>query len=118
MSYKPFSEKVIALTGGASGIGLATAHLLASRGAKLSLADVNGEALEKAAEDIKQKHSAEVHTKVVDVRKEQDVKEWVDEIVGKFGRLDGAANLAGVIGKLGCRSFCVQFQFRSPLTAM
>jgi NAD(P)-dependent dehydrogenase (short-subunit alcohol dehydrogenase family) len=39
--------KVIAITGAASGIGLALAHLAASQGAKLALADVQAEALEK-----------------------------------------------------------------------
>jgi NAD(P)-dependent dehydrogenase (short-subunit alcohol dehydrogenase family) len=93
-----FTNKTILITGGASGIGLATAHLLASRGATLSLADVNGEALQKAAASIKEKHNSEVHTQVVDVRKEEDVKAWVDSVVEKYGAVDGAANLAGVIG--------------------
>ncbi|KAF2658610.1 NAD(P)-binding protein [Lophiostoma macrostomum CBS 122681] len=96
-----FSNKTIALTGSASGIGLATAHLLASRGASLSLADVNGEALERAAKDIQEKHSVEVHTAVVDVRKEGEVRDWVESIVERYGGLDGAANLAGVIDAPG-----------------
>lgn len=93
-----FEGKILALTGGASGIGLATAHLLASRGATLSLADVNGEALQKAAADIKEKHKADVHTFILDVRKPEQVEAWIKEVVGKYEKLDGAANLAGVIG--------------------
>ena len=47
--------KVIALTGGASGIGLATAKLLAQRGAILSLADINGKQLEAAAKSLERR---------------------------------------------------------------
>ncbi|KAH8650069.1 ABA4 protein [Xylariales sp. PMI_506] len=94
-----FSGKVIALTGAASGIGLATAHLLASRGAKLSLADVQKDALERAQAEIQAQHQAEVLIFPVDVRKYADVQEWTDATVKHFGRLDGAANLAGVIPK-------------------
>ena len=96
-----FQNKIIALTGGASGIGLATAHLLASRGATLSIADVNKEALDKAASEIHSRHNAEVLALVVDVRKPEQVEEWITKVVEKFGRLDGAANLAGVIGMFG-----------------
>ena len=92
-------NKVIAITGGASGIGLATAHLLASRGAKLSLADVQEAALSEAALAIKSEHNVEVLTFVLDVRKASQVNDWISATVSKFGKLDGAANLAGVIPK-------------------
>ncbi|KAH7132637.1 3-oxoacyl-reductase [Dendryphion nanum] len=99
MSTHPFQKKTIAFTGAASGIGLASAHLLASRGARLSLADVNKDALESAAEDIRTKHKVEVATFIVDVRNEEQVESWIKHTVDKFGSLDGCANLAGVIGK-------------------
>ncbi|KAF2470053.1 NAD(P)-binding protein [Lindgomyces ingoldianus] len=103
------SSKVIALTGGASGIGLATAHLLASRGAIISIADVNKEALDVAANEIRTKHGAEVMSMVVDVRKPEQVEKWIKSVVGKYGRLDGAANLAGVIGKsIGVKGITAQ----------
>lgn len=93
-----FAGKVIALTGAASGIGLATAHILASRGAKLSLADVQEEALQKAKAHIEQQHpGAEIMTAAVDVRRHEQVDAWTGQTVERFGRLDGAANLAGVI---------------------
>jgi NAD(P)-dependent dehydrogenase (short-subunit alcohol dehydrogenase family) len=95
----PLTGKVIAITGAASGIGLATAHVLASRGAILSLADVQKEALAQVASAISEKYGNSAHTYVLDVRSRQSVDAWTAEIISKFGCLDGAANLAGVIGK-------------------
>lgn len=94
-----FNGRVIAITGGASGIGLATAHLLASRGATLSLADMNEVALQKVTTELKGKYSCEVLPYVLDVRKEEQVQKWIETIVNVYGRLDGAANVAGVIGE-------------------
>lgn len=95
-----FHDKVIAVTGAASGIGLATAHLLASRGAKLSLADINAEGLREAQSDIQARHTeAEVITSAVDVTDYDQVEKWTANTIEHFGRLDGAANLAGVIPK-------------------
>ncbi len=90
-------DKVIALTGGASGIGLATSKILASRGAILALADNREEPLQAAAKEI-EKLGGKVSITVVDTRNRKQVEEWTKKIVDEFGRLDGAANLAGVIG--------------------
>ncbi|KAB5539474.1 3-oxoacyl-reductase [Coniochaeta sp. 2T2.1] len=99
-SYQPFATKVIALTGGASGIGLATCHLLASRGATLSIADANGAALDAAKSEIlAAQPDTKILTTVVDVRDAAAVEAWMAETVSAFGRVDGCANLAGVIGK-------------------
>ena len=93
-------DKVIAITGGASGIGLATAKILASRGAKLSIADVSEPNLEKAKTTIKEAapDSGDVLIRKVDVRNFSEVHEWIKETVDKFGKLDGAANIAGTVG--------------------
>jgi NAD(P)-dependent dehydrogenase (short-subunit alcohol dehydrogenase family) len=89
--------KVVAITGGASGIGLATAKLLASRGALLSIADVQDKALKEAVTAIKSEVSAaQVLTFQVDVRNSESVVAWIKATVDKFGKLDCAANLAGV----------------------
>lgn len=90
--------KVIALTGAASGIGLATAKLLAQRGAILSLADINGKQLEIVAKSLEESGAKVIFT-VVDVTKVSDVKTFMERTVKEFGKLDGAANLAGVIGR-------------------
>ena len=94
--------KVIAITGAASGIGLATSHLLASRGAAISIADVRQEPLQAAVADIKKSvPSAKVYHKAVNVVKADEVGAWLDETVKEFGGLHGAANLAGVLGVFG-----------------
>jgi NAD(P)-dependent dehydrogenase (short-subunit alcohol dehydrogenase family) len=90
--------RVIAITGGASGMGLESAKLLASKGAKVSLADVQEEPLFKAVEEIKSNGGTAMGC-VVDVRNRAQVEEWIQKTVDAFGKLDGAANLAGVIGK-------------------
>lgn len=93
-----FQGKVIALTGGASGIGLATAKMLASRGAILSLSDMNESLLASTSKDITAA-GGDVSTTVLDVRDRKAVESWILGTVEKHGRLDGAVNLAGVIGK-------------------
>lgn len=90
--------KVIAITGAASGIGLATAKLLASRGANLSLADINAQQLEVTAKSLDKGDVRVIYT-VVDVTKPDQVKTFIEKTVKEFGKLDGAANLAGVIGR-------------------
>jgi NAD(P)-dependent dehydrogenase (short-subunit alcohol dehydrogenase family) len=94
-----FSGKTVALTGAASGIGLSCAHLLASRGANLSLADLQKEALEKVKADIESQYKTKVLIFPLDVRNSDQVSNWITTTVKECGKLDGAANLAGVIPK-------------------
>ena len=90
--------RVIAVTGAASGIGFATARLLASRGASISVADVRQDALDTAVAELKKSDpNVKIHAKAVDVRKGREVGEWLDETVKYLGPLTGAVNLAGVL---------------------
>jgi NAD(P)-dependent dehydrogenase (short-subunit alcohol dehydrogenase family) len=92
--------KVIAITGGSGGIGFATAQLLVSQGAKVSIADLSAEALATASKTLTDgKYSGKFITQVVDVRKPSEVNAWIEKTVAEYGKLDGAVNLAGVIPK-------------------
>ena len=93
-----FENKVIALTGAASGIALATARLLASRGASISVADVRQEPLDAAVADIKKAFpNIKTYAKAVNVKNAREVADWLDETIQHLGPLSGAANLAGVL---------------------
>lgn len=91
-------DKVIAITGAASGIGLETVHHFASKGALLSLADVQEQPLRDLEAKLQQS-GAQVLVSVVDVSNRTQVEAWIAATVEKFGKLDGAANLAGVLGR-------------------
>ncbi|KAJ9641013.1 hypothetical protein H2199_005681 [Coniosporium tulheliwenetii] len=94
-----FEGRVIAITGAASGMGLALSKLLASRGASLSLADVQESALSSALEAVKAESSspsAKFLTCKTDVRDRAQVDTWIKRTVDELGGLHGAANLAGV----------------------
>ncbi|KAF2265056.1 3-alpha--hydroxysteroid dehydrogenase [Lojkania enalia] len=91
-------DKVIVITGAASGMGLETSRLFASKRAKLSLADVQEKPLRELEAELR-KSGAQVIATVVDVSNRKQVEDWIAATVLKFGKLDGAANLAGVLGK-------------------
>lgn len=95
-----FVNKVVIITGGAGGIGLATAIRLAAEGAKIALVDITEEGLETAEAAILAKvPGAEVITCVADVSNEEHVKAYVKDTLDTFGSIDGFFNNAGIDGK-------------------
>jgi NAD(P)-dependent dehydrogenase (short-subunit alcohol dehydrogenase family) len=90
-----FENQVALVTGAASGMGFATAQVFARAGASVALADVSGDAVRAAAEEL----AAAGHKAIgirCDVANMADVEAMVDETVATFGRLDAAFNNAGV----------------------
>ncbi|KAL1890782.1 hypothetical protein Sste5346_008107 [Sporothrix stenoceras] len=92
-----FRNKVIAVTGGASGIGRATVQLLAAAGARLSIADVQNPQLDCIISEIRAS-GGDATGYCVDVANPAQVNLWITETRQHFGQLDGAANIAAIIG--------------------
>lgn len=91
-------DKVYAVTG-LRGIGLAVAKQLHAHGALLSLADISPQTLTTALQTITgQETHPKITTTVLDIRSSAAVNAWIASTVSHFGRLDGAANMAGAIG--------------------
>lgn len=90
--------QVFSVTGGASGIGFATAQILSQRGATVAIADVDPDAIGRAEAYFKPLNVPYSITKV-DISKRAEVDAWINGIVEKFGKLNGSANVAGIIGK-------------------
>lgn len=92
------NEKVAVITGGAGGIGKATAEHFLKEGAKVVLVDLFQEPLDEAQAELES--LGEVITVAADVSKEEDVKKYVKETVDKFGKVDIFFNNAGIEGEI------------------
>ncbi len=88
--------KVALVTGAAAGIGRATAELFALEGARLVVADVDGEGLARLAAELAPL-GAEVETVVGDVSVDAEARGMVRAAVERFGRLDVLVANAGII---------------------
>ena len=85
---KRFEGKVAIITGGASGLGAATAEGMLRDGAKVVVADLSQENGEKFVQKMKDAGYTDVLFIKTDVTKEEEVKSLVDKTVEAFGRLD------------------------------
>jgi NAD(P)-dependent dehydrogenase (short-subunit alcohol dehydrogenase family) len=90
-----FSGQVALVTGAAMGMGLATARAFAAAGAAVTLADIDGAALDDAVGDIKSAGGSAIAV-ICDVSDEAQVAAMVERTVAEFGRLDAAFNNAGI----------------------
>lgn len=91
-----FHEKVVLVTGAASGIGQATALRIAQEGGNVFCTDVQAEAVQATA-----KHCAELgvlaEAQVCDVSEPEQVVACVNACVDRFGQLDALCNVAGIL---------------------
>ena len=86
--------RVVVVTGGARGIGLAVAEAFGARGATLAIVDRDAAELEQARMELSSAgHRVTVHC--ADVSREQDVVAAMDAVVASHGRLDVLVNNAG-----------------------
>jgi 3-oxoacyl-[acyl-carrier protein] reductase len=86
-------DRVALITGGAAGIGKATAQRFIEEGARVVICDVDAEAGAAAVEELGE--HAEFHR--VDVTDRDAVQDWVDAVVDQHGRVDVLVNNAGVL---------------------
>jgi len=85
-------DKVCIVTGGAAGIGKATALKFAQEGAKVVICDVNEEAGSAFVKELGE--GASFYK--VNVTNRQEVQAWIDDVAAKYGRIDVLVNNAGI----------------------
>ena len=86
-------DKVVLVTGGASGIGKATATRFAEEGAQLVICDLN----EAAGQEAVRLLGGEAGFYKVNVASRAEVQQWIDSVVARYGRIDVLINNAGVL---------------------
>jgi NAD(P)-dependent dehydrogenase (short-subunit alcohol dehydrogenase family) len=87
--------RVAIVTGGGSGIGKATARLLAKCGADIAIAGRRAEKLELAAEQIREATGKRCLSVPTDVRKPEQCLELMEKVASDFGKIDILINNAG-----------------------
>ncbi|MCB0978214.1 MAG: SDR family oxidoreductase [Acidimicrobiales bacterium] len=98
MPLERLTDRVVIVTGAASGIGRATATRVAAEGANVLACDVTPDLLAEAVEEAnKTAAGGEVVGRVVDVSDEQQTADAIADAVGRWGRIDGLANIAGIL---------------------
>ena len=95
LELKNLKEQVIVITGASSGIGLVTARMAASRGAKVVVAARNEDALKQLVEEFREKGYPAIYVKA-DVGREEDIKKIAETAKSEFGHFDTWVNNAGV----------------------
>src|SRR5687767_10488243 len=108
---RSIAGKTALITGAASGMGRATAHLFADEGAKVAVTDLGAERVQAVVDEITAAGGT-AQGWVLDVSDEANVQRVVDEIVAAFGSLDLLVNNAGMVagGPVDGGSYLDDFQ--------
>jgi 3-oxoacyl-[acyl-carrier protein] reductase len=88
--------KVSIITGGAQGIGLATAEKFAAEGARVVICDVNQDVISGVVNEFKQS-GIYVDGFNADVTNQADISNMVDLVISKYGQIDCLVNNAGIV---------------------
>jgi len=99
MNRIDLNGRVAVITGGARGIGYATAERFLASGAKVAIWDINGERAKAAADQLSSLGAVSVHK--VELTDEAAVQAAAAETVAAYGRIDIAVNNAGITGGNG-----------------
>jgi 3-oxoacyl-[acyl-carrier protein] reductase len=100
MSYPDLKENTYVVTGAASGIGRATSMLLAQQGANVALVDLHKP--EHVLEEV-EKLGGKALAFSCDVQDGDALEVIMNNVVQRFGGIDGAANMAGILGSQGIK---------------
>lgn len=101
-----FTDKVVLVTGAASGIGQAAALRLAQEGGKLFCVDINEKALQETVTTIRDS-GGEATARRLDISSESDVNECVGDCVKQYGQLDAVVNMAGILRFDNCHELAL-----------
>ena len=93
--------KVVIVTGGTGGIGLATAKAVAAEGGSVVLADIDAARVAAVVAEVEQAGTGGCIGMAIDVRREEDHARLVAATIERFGRIDALIACAGILRKRG-----------------
>ena len=96
---KGLENRVAIITGGSGQIGFTTAKRLAAEGAKVMLVDIDEDSLKEKEKEAKE-HNFEMSYVKADVTNADDVKNYVNKTIDKYGKIDFFFNNAGIEGEV------------------
>jgi NAD(P)-dependent dehydrogenase (short-subunit alcohol dehydrogenase family) len=97
MEVQHFAGKTVIVTGGASGIGKASAARFAARGANVVIADVNADGADGVARTLADEHGVKTLALGFDAGDPAACRAMIDRAVEAFGRIDVLCNIAGIM---------------------